>query len=111
MLLLEESRLNRDALRYGFAVGKVRVLETRMLDRAACERLLDAPTLAEQRRLLSETAYGRYIERAETADEVERALDDALEGFYGYLKRGSASRRGGAFRPSPLRLREPQGGP
>jgi len=85
MLLVDEIRLTRDALRYGFAVGKVRVLETRMLDRAAYERLLDAPTQAEQRRLLSETAYGRYLEHAQTAEEVERGLDEALDGFYGYL--------------------------
>jgi len=85
MLLLEERRMTRDALRYGFAVGKVRVLETRMLDRAAFERLLDAPTLAEQRRVLSETVYGRYIEHAQTAEDLERGLDEALDGFYGYL--------------------------
>jgi len=85
MLLVDETRMTRDAIRYGFAVGKVRVLETRMLDRAAYERLLDAPTLAEQKRLLSETAFARYLEHASTAEDVERGLDEALDGFYSYI--------------------------
>lgn len=85
MLLTEEMRLTSDAMRYGFAVGKVKVLETRTLDSAAFERLLDAPSFAEQQRLLSETPYGRYLEGAETAEEVERGLDAALEGAYAFL--------------------------
>jgi hypothetical protein len=52
MLFVDETRMTRDAVRHGFAVGAA-VLETRMLDRAAYERLLDAPTLAEQRRIVS----------------------------------------------------------
>ncbi|HSK48512.1 MAG TPA: V-type ATPase subunit, partial [Coriobacteriia bacterium] len=86
MLIVEEARLTRDSLRYGFAVGKVKVLETRTLDASAYERLLDAPSFAEQKRLLSETPYGRYLEDAETPDDVEHALDEALENFYGFLK-------------------------
>lgn len=85
ILPVEEARLTSDAIRYGFAVGKVRVLETRVLDRSAYERLLDAPTFTEQRRLLSETVYGRHLEGAETADEVERGLDAALDDFYGFI--------------------------
>jgi V/A-type H+-transporting ATPase subunit C len=85
MLLLDERRLTRDALRYGFAVGKLRVLETRMLDRSAGERLVDAPTFAEQKRLLSDTAFGRYLESAQTASDVERGLDEALDDFYRFI--------------------------
>lgn len=85
MLILDEIRATRDALRYGYAVGKVRVLETKMLDRSAVERLLDAREFGEQKRLLSDTAYGGYLEDAQTAEAVERALDDALDDFYRYL--------------------------
>lgn len=84
-MLLEETRQTRDALRYGFAVGKVRVLENRMLDQAAFERLLDAPSPTEQLRLLSDTPYGRYLEGARTAEDVERGLDQALDDYYRYL--------------------------
>lgn len=84
-LVFDEVRATRDSLRYGYAVGKVRVLETRALDRPAVERLLDARDFAEQKRLLSETPYARYLEDATTAEEVERALEDALDGFYRFL--------------------------
>lgn len=84
-LVLDEVRQTRDALRYGYAVGKVRVLETRLLDRSAVERLLDARDFAEQKRLLSETPYARHLEDADTAQSVEAALEDALDGFYRFL--------------------------
>ncbi|MBA4369999.1 MAG: hypothetical protein C0418_00260 [Coriobacteriaceae bacterium] len=75
----------RQTIRYGFAVGKVRVLETRAFGRATYERLLDAPTFAEQKRILSESPYGRYIEGTETPEDVERGLGEALDAFYGFL--------------------------
>lgn len=76
----------RDAIRYGFAVGRVRVLETRLLGQPTFERLLDAPDFEEQRRILSDTWYGRYLESAGTTDGVESALDGALEDAYGFLR-------------------------
>lgn len=85
MLLVEEVRLARDALRYGYAVGKVRVLETKRLDSGTLERLLDAPTFAEQKRLIAETPYARFLEHAQTAEQVEAGLSEALESFYGFL--------------------------
>lgn len=75
----------QEATRYGFAVGKVRVLETRILGRSSYERLLDAESFEEQRRILSDTLYGRYLEGVATADGVERALSEALDGFYSFL--------------------------
>lgn len=84
-LLLEEYRNTRDGMRYGFAVGKVRVLETRLLDRSTLERLVDAAGFAEQKRILSETPYGRFMEAASTATEVEAAIDEALDSAYRFL--------------------------
>ncbi len=72
----------RDDIRYGFAVGRVRVLQARLLSRSVYERLIDAPDFAEQRRVLSETAFGRYLEHAETAEDVERALEASLGDLY-----------------------------
>lgn len=88
-LIAEEIRLTSDAMRYGFAVGKIRVLETRSVDRAALERLLDATSFAEQRRLLSEGPYGRFLEGAETPEAVERGLDAALDSWFEFI--GSAA--------------------
>ena len=64
----------RDDVRYGYAVGRVRVLEGRLLQRPTFERLLDAPDLREQKRILAETHVGRYLESVESAEDVERGL-------------------------------------
>ncbi|MDP2233230.1 MAG: V-type ATPase subunit [Actinomycetota bacterium] len=71
-----------DPLRYGYAVGRVRVLETKLLKRSYFERLLDASDFAEQRRILSETVYGGSLEGAITANDVEHALDAGLSALY-----------------------------
>ncbi len=72
----------RDDVRYGFAVGRVRVLEGRLLSRSTFERILDAPDLKEQKRILAETHVGRYFDNVETADEVERGLEASLADLY-----------------------------
>jgi vacuolar-type H+-ATPase subunit C/Vma6 len=71
-----------DSTKYGFAVGRVMVLRTRLLGRVAYERLLDAPTLADQRRILSETHLGTFVESVRTPSDVERAIDESLRGLY-----------------------------
>lgn len=76
----------RDSVRYGYAVGRVRALETRVFRDAVYERLVDAPTFAEQRRILSDTAYGQHLEGVETADAVERALEAALGEVYALVE-------------------------
>ena len=72
----------RDDIRYGYAVGRVRVLEGKLLSRGTFERLLDAADLREQKRVLAETHVGRYLESAETAADVERALEASLADLY-----------------------------
>lgn len=79
---MARTRIIGDPIRYGFAVGRVRVLETRLLNHSHFERLLDAPSFVEQKRILSETVYGGYLDDAETAEDVERALDRALLDVY-----------------------------
>lgn len=71
-----------DSIRYGFAVGRVMVLRTRLLGRATFERLLDAPGFADMRRVLSETHFGRFTEHVETAADVEHAVDESLRDLY-----------------------------
>ena len=43
---------------YAFAVGSIRVLETRMLDRSKWNRLCEAASEEEALKLLSEFGYG-----------------------------------------------------
>lgn len=84
-VLAEEYRYLNEGLRYGFAVGKVRVLETRLVDRAMLERLIDAPSLTEQKRVLAETPYGPFLDDAVTVSDIERAIDEALDSAYAFL--------------------------
>ncbi len=79
---MTRTRVIYDPIRYGFAVGRVRVLETRLLSRATFERLLDAHTFDQMRRILADTVYGGYLEMAHTAEGVERGLDAALADLY-----------------------------
>lgn len=72
----------RDDMRYGYAVGRVRVLEGKLLSRGTFERLIDAADLFEQKRILAETHVGRYLEGAQTAEDVERALEASLGDLY-----------------------------
>lgn len=71
-----------DDIRYGYAVGRVRVLEGRLLSRSTFERLIDADDLREQKRILAETHVGRYLEGAETAGQVEQAFEASLADLY-----------------------------
>lgn len=71
-----------DDIRFGFATGRVMVLRTRLLDRGTYERLLDAYSLEEQRRILSESHFGRFLEDARTASDIERGVDASLADLY-----------------------------
>lgn len=56
-----------------------------MLSGGTYERLLDAPTFGEQKRVLSDSPYGRFLEEAETVEGIERGLGLALDELYGFL--------------------------
>lgn len=79
----------RDAVRFGFACGKVRVLEDRVFGHDTYQRLLDAPTFEDQKRLLSDTPYGSSMAGVRTAEGVESAIAETLGGFYAFLTEAS----------------------
>ena len=64
----------RGSLEFGFATGRVRACETRLLGRSHLERLLDADSLGEQVRILSESVYGGYLDDVSEIADVELAL-------------------------------------
>jgi V/A-type H+-transporting ATPase subunit C len=77
-----------DAIEYGFATGRVMVLRSRLLGPAAFERLLDAPTFEDARRVLSDTHLGRFLDGVRTTSDVERAIDASLiDLFDDFLRR------------------------
>ncbi|RKZ02248.1 MAG: hypothetical protein DRQ10_00360 [Candidatus Hydrothermota bacterium] len=60
--------------RFAYAIGRVRALENRLLDRQRVERLLDAETPSELLNLLQDTDYGRYIPELSSPSEFEKML-------------------------------------
>lgn len=46
---------------YGFAVGRIRVLETKLLDRGRLERMAEAADLPEALGVLGETEYAPHV--------------------------------------------------
>lgn len=71
---------------YGFPLGRVRVLEGRLLPLQRLERLVEARDFHEQHRILAETGYGELFSDATTAEDVENALDSALETAYDFME-------------------------
>lgn len=67
-------RLLRDDEAYASATGRIRALETRLLDRARLERLLDAQPLTEAYRQLSETDYGTGYDAHVLQSELDGVL-------------------------------------
>jgi V/A-type H+-transporting ATPase subunit C len=67
-------RLSEDPA-YGFAVGRVRALETALLDRVRYERLIRTQTGKEFVAVLAETAYAKFLESGSA--DVSQALDKA----------------------------------
>ncbi len=60
---------------YAYAVGRIRALETRLLDRQRVERLLEAKDAEEVLRSLQDTDYGAYIPQMEGPLAFEGMLE------------------------------------
>lgn len=75
-------RVISDPMRYGFAVGRVRVLEAELLTATTYERLMDARDFDLQRRVLADTVYGPYLESVQNPDDIEGALNASLVDLY-----------------------------
>ncbi len=76
----------RDPLKYGFAVGRIKVRETKMLGLNRIDRLVSASNFADQKRILAETDYGSFFQEATTPEDVEKALNDYLAIVYEFLE-------------------------
>jgi V/A-type H+/Na+-transporting ATPase subunit C len=73
-------------IRYGFATGRVRVLEAKLVSAQRIVRLVEAQTLEEIHQVLGETDYGSELRHAATVEQVEEAMEGQLEKAYGLLK-------------------------
>ena len=60
---------------FAFAVGRVRVLETRLLDSGKFERMLEARDAEEVLRILGETEYAQAFAAVKNQNDYEAVLD------------------------------------
>ena len=60
---------------FAFAVGRVRVLETRLLDSGKFERMLEARDAEEVLRVLGETEYAQAFAAIKNQNDYEAVLD------------------------------------
>jgi len=85
----------RDETEYANSVARVRVLETRLLDRAVLERMVDAGSAEEALRILGETEYSEALGAASGPAEFESVLATELKRVYDYVR---------GFSPDPALL-------
>jgi V/A-type H+-transporting ATPase subunit C len=65
MEYLHAHSISSHDVRYAFASGRVRALETRLIGRQRMDRLAEAKDIAETLRLLSDTVYGEHLDEIE----------------------------------------------
>jgi len=79
---MQQFQLFKDDTRYAYAVGRIRVLETRLLNRTALQRMLEADSPKATLESLSDTEYEASLSRIESEWDFEIALREELERVY-----------------------------
>lgn len=75
----------RENTEYAYAVGRIRVLETKLLDRASIGRLLEAESAQEVLRTLSEGEYESALSNIHDPADFEMALNTERERIYSFI--------------------------
>ncbi|PIU63649.1 MAG: V-type ATP synthase subunit C [Armatimonadetes bacterium CG07_land_8_20_14_0_80_40_9] len=69
----------KEDTRYAFAVGKIRVLESRLIDKAGIERMVEASDAQGVLNILNETEYATSISNLKSIYDFETILNDELK--------------------------------
>ncbi|MGM0651178.1 MAG: V-type ATP synthase subunit C [Bacillota bacterium] len=67
---------------YAYAVGRIRALETRLVDRARLERMIDASSAEEALKVLAESDYANAIAELADVHDFESILAAELKNTY-----------------------------
>lgn len=73
--------------RYAYAVGRVRAMETRLLDRGKIDRMVEAKSAEEALKVLGETEYAEYLADLDGVHDYEKILDAELRRVYLELRK------------------------
>lgn len=74
-----------DTVRYGYAVGRIRVFETRMINSQRLERLLEAD-FESALSILDEVAIGDHLRGAKSLKDIDSGLAGYLRGLYSSIE-------------------------
>jgi V/A-type H+-transporting ATPase subunit C len=85
--LLEERRISSmSENKYLYSVTRVRALETKLLDKAKIERMIEAKDADEIIKILIETEYGSSISEMKSIEDYETVLSKELSKTYELLR-------------------------
>ncbi|MBS4008648.1 MAG: V-type ATP synthase subunit C [Clostridium sp.] len=73
--------------RYAYAVGRIRAMETRLLDRGKIDRMVEARSAEEALKVLGESEYGEYLADLGSVHQFEKMLDAELRRIYLELRK------------------------
>jgi len=79
---MQQFQLFKDDTRYAYEVGVIRVLETRLLNGTALQRMLDADSPQAALEALSDTEYETPLSNIESEWDFESALREEMERIY-----------------------------
>ncbi len=73
--------------RYAYAVGRIRVLETRLLDMSKLGRMVEAGSAEEALRILGETEYADLVSRAAGPHDYAKVTAGEITRVYSLMKK------------------------
>ena len=71
-----------DLMQFTQALSRIWVLETRLLDKAKIERMIEAPDADDVIKILSETEYANVMGNVKRASDYEEMLSAELQRVY-----------------------------
>jgi V/A-type H+-transporting ATPase subunit C len=74
-----------DNLQFTHAIARIRVLETRLLDKSKIERMIDSSSAEEALKILGETEYLNYMSNVKKPEDYEVLLSEELKRLYSLL--------------------------
>ncbi len=77
------------ATSYAYAVGRIRVMESRLLDRGQLDRMIEAASVEEALRVLSETVYAGAVAELASIHDFEKMLRNEFGHVSGEVRRMS----------------------
>lgn len=74
-----------DKLIYTQAISRLKVLETRLIERTKMDRMIDSPTAEDALKILQESEYSIHLGKIKRAEEYEVLLKDELKRVYSLM--------------------------